>query len=52
MVSASLLIVTNDKTRAAVLLERLKMPGYKVVGVAASRDESITKIGEFKPDLI
>ena len=52
MVSASILIVTSDKVRAGILHERLKMLGYKVVGIAASRDESVTKIGEFKPDLI
>ena len=52
MVSSSILIVTSDKVRAGILHERLKMLGYKVVGIAVSMDESITKIGEFKPDLI
>ena len=37
MVSTSILIVTSDKVRAGILHERLKMLGYKVVGIAASR---------------
>ncbi len=49
MASASILIVTNDKPRAGAFHERLKILGYKVVGIAASRDEAIAKTGEFKP---
>jgi len=52
MVSANILLITNDRSVARDLHERLVKLGYRIVGVAASEEEGLIKIEAFKPDLI
>lgn len=52
MLNTSILIVTNEIKEAHDLREYLLKLGYRVVGIASSNDEIISKIDESKPDLI
>ncbi len=52
MVSATALLITNDRTIARDLRERLVRLGYRVAGIAASEEEAIQQVELSKPDLI
>jgi PAS domain S-box-containing protein len=52
MVTASILIITGNRTIASDLREHLQKLGYRFVGVATTEAEALSKIEEFKPDLI
>jgi PAS domain S-box-containing protein len=52
MINSRVLIVTNEEKVAHDLRERLLKLGYKVVGIATSNEDVISKIKDSKPELI
>jgi PAS domain S-box-containing protein len=52
MVFSQILIVTADSTVAHDLHDRLRKLGYKVVGIAASREETVAQIEATRPELV
>ena len=52
MINSRILIVTNEGKVAHDLRERLLKLGYKVVGIATSNEDLISKIKDSKPELI
>ena len=51
-INTGIFIITNDRNIAHDLSEHILKLGYRVVGIALSNEEIITKIEETKPDLI
>ena len=52
MINSRIFIVTNEEKVAHDLRERLLKLGYKVVGIATSDEDVISKIDDSKPELI
>ena len=52
MISASILLITGNRSVARDLHERLTKLGYKIIGVAGSEKDAIHMIRESKPDVI
>ena len=52
MADTSLLVVEDESIVAMDIKHRAEGLGYKVMGIASSGEEAISKTGEFLPDLI
>ena len=52
MADTSLLVVEDESIVAMDIKHRAEGMGYKVMGIASSGEEAISKTGEFQPDLI
>ena len=52
MIKTKILIVTKERGVGQELYGHMMELGYKVVGIASTNEEMITKVEDFKPDLI